>query len=81
MDTATKNECVDEWCWGWKKIGHWFFIMQVLRPHLIKLSVNHIHEHTHTSKCMTRLMDLHHGFNLRGLNNFCLVEHGYLTDK
>jgi hypothetical protein len=48
----------------WKRLAHQFFNIQILKLHLITLSVKHIHEKTYTWTSMARVMDLHHGFNL-----------------
>jgi hypothetical protein len=45
---------------------------------LIKLSVKNIRERTYTATSMARVMDLHHGFNLCGLDAFRFVEPTYL---
>jgi hypothetical protein len=62
----------------WKRIAQELFKVQVLRPHIIEHSVTHIRDNTYTAKYMSRVMDLHHGFNLSGLDAFCLVEPNYM---
>jgi chromosome segregation ATPase len=49
----------------WKRIAQELFRIQVLRPHIIEHSVTHIRDNTYTAKSMARVMDMHHGFNLR----------------
>jgi hypothetical protein len=65
----------------WKRIANEFFRIQVLRPHIIEHSVTHIHDNTYTAKYMARVMDLHHVFNLSGLDAFRLVEPNYMGEK
>jgi hypothetical protein len=62
----------------WKRLAYQLFNIQILKPHLIKLSVKNIREKTYTATSMARVMDLHHGFNLCGLDAFRLVEPAYL---
>jgi chromosome segregation ATPase len=65
----------------WKRIAKELFRIQVLRPHIIEHSVTHIRDNTYTAKSMARVMDLHHGFNLSGLDAFLLVEPNYMGEK
>jgi hypothetical protein len=65
----------------WKIIAKELFRIQVIIPHLINHSVTHIHDNTYTAKCMTRVMNLHHGFNLCGLDAFHLVEPSYMGEQ
>jgi predicted nucleic acid-binding Zn-ribbon protein len=65
----------------WKRIAQELFRIQVLRPHIIEHSVTHIRDNTYTAKSMARVMDLHHGFNLSGLDAFRLVEPNYMGEK
>jgi hypothetical protein len=62
----------------WKRLAQQLFHIQILKPHLIKLSVKLIREKIYTATSMARVMDLHHGFNLCGLDAFHLVEPAYL---
>jgi hypothetical protein len=71
--------------WGngtgkWERIAKEFFRIQVLRPPLINHSVTHICDNTYTSKSMAQVMDLYHGFNLRGSDVFHLVEPNYMGE-
>jgi hypothetical protein len=62
----------------WKRLAQQLFNIQIIKPHLMKLSVKNIHEKTYTATSMARVMDLHHGVNLCGLDAFRLVEPAYL---
>jgi hypothetical protein len=58
---------LNEWKIGqqkWKNISCQLFRVQILRPYLIKLSVDHIRNHTYPSKSIARAMGMHDGFNL-----------------
>jgi hypothetical protein len=57
------------------------FRIQVLRPHIIEHSVTHIRDNTYIAKSMARVMDMHHGFKLSGLDAFRLVEPNYMGEK
>jgi hypothetical protein len=65
----------------WKRIAKELFRIQVLRPHIIEHSVTHIHDNMYTPKYTTRVMGLHHGLNLRGLDAFRLVDPNYMGEK
>jgi hypothetical protein len=65
----------------WKRLAYQLFNIQILKPHSIKLSAKNILEKTYTATSMARVMDLHHGFNLCGLDAFRLVEPAYLGHK
>jgi hypothetical protein len=65
----------------WKRIAKELFRIQVLRPHIIEHSVTHICDNTYTAKSMARVVDLHHGFNLSGIDAFRLVEPTYMGEK
>jgi hypothetical protein len=65
----------------WKRIAKELFIIQVLRPHIIEHSVTHIRDNTYTAKSISRVMDLHHGFNLSGFDAFRLVEPNCTREK
>jgi hypothetical protein len=58
----------------WKLISKRLFHNIVLTPLLIQLAVKHINYSVYTNHSMARVMDLHHGFNLCGLENMCLME-------
>jgi hypothetical protein len=72
-------------------LGKWYMQMEenskrvvqnkLLRPHIIEHSVTHIRDNTYTARSMARVMDLHHVFNLSGLNAFRLVEPNYMDEK
>jgi chromosome segregation ATPase len=75
---------LNSWAYGagkWKRIAKELFRIQVLRPHIFEHSVTHIRDNTYTDKSMARLMDLHHGFNLGGLDAFRLVGPNYMGEK
>jgi hypothetical protein len=61
-----------------KRLAQKLFHIQILKPHLIKLSVKHICKKTYSATSMARVMDLHHGFNLYRLDSFRLLEPAYL---
>jgi hypothetical protein len=65
----------------WKNIYPELFRIQILKPHLVKLPVNHTRNTTFTSKYAARVMDLHHGFNINDVDYLCLVEPAYLGEK
>jgi hypothetical protein len=65
----------------WKRIPRELFRIKILQPHLVKLAVDHIRDTTYTSTYVSRVMDLHHGFNGNGFDNIRLVEPYYLGYK
>jgi hypothetical protein len=64
----------------WKEIGKHLFHLQVLKPHLLHHAVTYIKQKVYTARSLARVMDLHHGFNLCGLDHLRLVEPAYLRD-
>jgi chromosome segregation ATPase len=65
----------------WKRIAEELFRLQALSPHIINHSVTHNHNTIYTSKSMARVMDLHHGFNISGIDAFCHVEPNHMGEK
>jgi hypothetical protein len=65
----------------WKNLACQLFRVQILRPFLMTLSADNIRNKTYTKKSIARVIDMHHGFNLCGLDAMRLVEPVYLGDK
>jgi hypothetical protein len=61
-----------------KRMARQLFQIEILRPHFIKMSFNNIRQNTYTPKSIARVMDLHQGFNLCGLDAFRFVEPAYV---
>jgi hypothetical protein len=74
------NSWANDTC-KWKRIAQELFRIQLLRPHIIDHYVTHIRDNTYGGKSMTIVMDLYHGFNLSGIDVFCLVEPNYIDDN
>jgi hypothetical protein len=53
----------------WKEIVKQLFHLQVLKPHLILHAVTHIKQKVYTACFLARVVDLHHGLNLCGLDH------------
>jgi hypothetical protein len=73
-DVQSRLADADKRSGKWKRISQRLFHNIVLKPLLIQLTVKHIHYSVYTAHSMTRVMDLHHGFNLCGLENMRLIE-------
>jgi hypothetical protein len=65
----------------WKKLPCQLFSIQILGPHFIKLSFTRIRENTYTAKSIARVMGMHHGFKLCGLDAVSLVEPACIGDQ
>jgi hypothetical protein len=65
----------------WKEIGKQIFHLQVLKLHLLRHAVTHIKQKMYTARSLARVVDLHHGSSLRGLDHLRLLEPTYLLDE
>jgi hypothetical protein len=59
----------------WKKINEKLFKSRILKPLLIALTFKYIRSDVYTAHSMARVMDLHHDFNLWGLDNLMNIDH------
>jgi hypothetical protein len=65
----------------WKEIGKQLFHLQVLKHHLLRHAVTHIKQKVYTARSLARVVDLHHEFNLCGVDHLRLVEPAYFRDE
>jgi hypothetical protein len=64
-----------------KNISHEQFRIKILKPHLVKMAVDHIRDTTYAATSVARVMDLHHGFKINGLDSFRLLGPAHLGEK
>jgi hypothetical protein len=73
-DVQSRLANAGKWRGKWKRIIKRLFHKIVLKPLLIQLTAKHIRFSVNTAHSMARVMDLHHGFNLCGLEDMRLIE-------
>jgi hypothetical protein len=59
---------------NWKRITWGIFSLYVIRNHLIDETVTHIRDNVYTPTSLVYAMDMHHGFNLPGIDNMRKIE-------